>query len=88
MNSIDDIVGIFTNGQESFSQNCFSSNKKGVDIAKTIMSAGSAGKGSIKIKNNVSNGNYFGIMSMTMDMLSTGENVNKTISDEKNKKQP
>ena len=88
MNSIDDIVGIFTNGQESFSQNCFSSNKKGVDIAKTIMSAGSAGKGAIKIKNNVSNGNYFGIMSMTMDMLSTGENVNKTISDEKNKKQP
>ena len=88
MNSIDDIIGIFTNGQESFSQNCFSSNKKGVDIAKTIMSAGSAGKGTIKIKNNVSNGNYFGIMSMTMDMLSTGENVNKTISDEKNKKQP
>ena len=88
MNSIDDIVGIFTNGQESFSQNCFSSNKKGVNIAKTIMSAGSAGKGAIKIKNNVSNGNYFGIMSMTMDMLSTGDNVNKTMSDETTKKQP
>ena len=88
MNSIDDIVGIFTNGQESFSQNCFSSNKNGVNIAKTVMSAGSAGKGAIKIKNNVSNGNYFGIMSMTMDMLSTGDNVNKTMSDETTKKQP
>ena len=88
MNSIDDIVGIFTNGQESFSQNCFSSNKKGVNIAKTVLSAGSAGKGAIKIKNNMSNGNCFGIMSMTMDMLSTGDNVNKTISDETTKKQP
>ncbi len=59
-----------------------------MNIAKTIISAGSAGNGVFKIKSNMSNKNHFGIMSTTMDMLSTEENINKTISDEKAKKQP
>lgn len=60
--------------------------KKTVDIVKTIVSGMSAGKGTINFTKNASKGNYFNIMSTTMDMIGSGNNLKNTISDEKSKK--
>ena len=83
INSFDDVVGIFTNGQESFFQNRFPSHRTGVNIAKTAISTANMGMGIKEFKGNVSKDQYYKIMSTIMEIIGTGNNINNTVSDEK-----
>ena len=85
INSIDDLIVGFTDGKTSLSHGLFPEREKTVDIVKTIVSVVGAGKGMMNFTKNVSKGNYFNIMSTTMDMIGSGNNLKNTISDEKNK---
>ena len=85
INSIDDLIVGFTDGKTSLSHGLFPEREKTVDIVKTIVSGVGAGKGMMNFTKNVSKGNYFNIMSTTMDMIGSGNNLKNTISDEKNK---
>ena len=85
LNSFDDFIAGFTDGKTSLFHGLFPERGETVDIVKTIVSGVGAGKGMINFTKYVSKGNYFNIMSTTMDMIGSGNNLKNTISDEKSK---
>ena len=88
LNNLDDVIGIILNGKESLTQSLTSSNKKIVGYIKSAISAVGAGMGLKSVKNNISHEKYFNIMNSIMDMIGTGNNVKKNISDDESTQQP
>ena len=83
LNNFDDLIGFFANGKESVLQS-ITPNKQVINITKTVISGANAGKDIKDVKRNISEENYNSIMNTIMDIFGTGNNLENTISNEKN----
>ena len=83
LNNFDDLIGFFANGKESILQS-ITPNKQVINITKTVISGANAGKDIKDVKRNISEENYNSIMNTIMDIFGTGNNLENTISNEKN----